>query len=231
MTNHEVGEWHGEVITASTEATLRQLSDGRLLDRFYLAGGTGLALRVGHRRSLDLDFFAPELFDEEIFLQRVQSLAGFSLLARAPHSLHTTVQETKVSFLGCDYPLLFPQARFLDVSLADQRDIACMKMTAIASRGMKRDFVPRGEAARPGNVVVEAIGRPRPLAGHYPVKPRKPGTASYVWQINGGKHSHIGNNHFRDGMFSRGDLTDYGTRGGSNKLCLSKMRFCSIITA
>jgi hypothetical protein len=57
MTNHEHGAWHRKVIPASTEATLCTLRDARLLDRFYLAGGTGLALQFGHRLSLDLDFF------------------------------------------------------------------------------------------------------------------------------------------------------------------------------
>jgi len=51
------------------------------------------------------------------------------------------VQEVKVSVLNYMYPLLFAPAEFLGVSVADPRDIACMKITAIASRGSKRDFV------------------------------------------------------------------------------------------
>jgi len=46
-----------------------------------------------------------------------------------------------VSFLGYAYPLLFPEIRFLEVAVADLRDIACMKVSAIASRGTKRDFI------------------------------------------------------------------------------------------
>jgi hypothetical protein len=141
MTNHEAVTWHREVITGPTEATLRALQDASLLDTFYLAGGTGLALQIGHRLSQDLDFFANDLFDEEILLQRVQKLEGFSLTAKAPHTIHAIIRGTKVSFLGYTYPLLFPTARFLDVAVADPRDIACMKISAIASRGTKRDFV------------------------------------------------------------------------------------------
>ena len=37
--------------------------------------------------------------------------------------------------------MLFPSAQFLQVAIADSRDIACMKISAIASRGTKRDFV------------------------------------------------------------------------------------------
>lgn len=141
MTDQETGAWHREVIPAPTESTLRTLRDARLLDRFYLAGGTGLALQFGHRLSLDLDFFFPEQFDEEALLQRVQTLARFALVAKAPHTLHATVGPTKVSFLGYAYPVLYPLNSFLDVSVADPRDIACMKVSAIASRGTKRDFI------------------------------------------------------------------------------------------
>ena len=141
MATHEDGVWHREVITASTEATLRTLRDAHIVDRFYLAGGTGLALQFGHRLSLDLDFFATVQFDEETLLQRVHKLEEFSLVAKAPYTLHTTIGATKVSFLGYAYPVLFPEIRFLEVAVADLRDIACMKVSAIASRGTKRDFI------------------------------------------------------------------------------------------
>lgn len=141
MTDREPGTWCREVISAPTEATLHALRDRKLLDNFYLAGGTGLALQFGHRLSLDLDFFAPEHFDEEALLQRIQSLPGFALAAKAPYTIHATVEKTKVSFLGYAYPVLYPPALFLEVAVADPRDIACMKLSAIVSRGTKRDFV------------------------------------------------------------------------------------------
>jgi hypothetical protein len=100
-----------------------------------------LALRFGHRRSLDLDFFEETLFDEEALIQRVQGMPGFSLVSKAPHTVHAVMGTTKVSFLGYPYPLLFPPAPFLGVPVADPRDIACMKISAVASRGTRRDFV------------------------------------------------------------------------------------------
>lgn len=139
-------QWHRETITAATEATLIELRDADLLAGAYLAGGTGLALQFGHRLSLDLDFFVPELFDEDALVQRIQAISGFSLVAKAPHTLHATIRETKVSFLGYTYPVLFPAIPFIDVPVADPRDIACMKVSAIASRGAKRDFIDLYEA-------------------------------------------------------------------------------------
>jgi len=140
--------WHPEGIASGAEAALVSLRDASLLENFYLAGGTGLALRFGHRLSRDLDFFASDAFDEQRLLQGMQRLPGFSLTATAPQTVHAVVQGTKVSFLGYPYPVLFPPVPYLKVPVADPRDIACMKISAIASRGARRDFVDLYVAAQ-----------------------------------------------------------------------------------
>lgn len=134
-------EWHREVISDATETALRSLRDAGQLERFYLAGGTGLALQFGHRLSHDLDFFSKELFDEEFLLQHIGRHEQLSDVSKGPHTLHAVLHNSKVSFLGYDYPVLFPLERFEEVAIADPRDIACMKVSAIASRGTMRDFV------------------------------------------------------------------------------------------
>jgi len=148
MSGHEAGVWHRKVIPASTESALNILRDADILDDFYLAGGTGLALQFGHRLSLDLDFFSAKRFNEESLLQSVQALGEFALVAKAPFTLHATLGTTKISFLGYLYPVLFPYGRFADIAIADPRDIACMKISAVAGRGTKRDFVDLFVCAR-----------------------------------------------------------------------------------
>ena len=133
--------WHREVIADEVEATLHALRDRRALDSFYLAGGTALALALGHRRSVDLDFFTSGPFDTDALLCLIEAIPDFSLSARDHETIHATIGRTKVSFLGYRYPLLFPALRFIDVAVAEPRDIACMKINAIASRGTKRDFI------------------------------------------------------------------------------------------
>ena len=140
--------WHPETITPQTADTLRALHTHAALGSFYLAGGTGLALRMGHRLSVDLDFFAPDRFNEEDVIQEIEAMPEFALVERGPHTAHATIRGIKVSLLGYPYPLLFPCERFLDTPVADPRDIACMKITAIASRGTKRDFVDLYVASR-----------------------------------------------------------------------------------
>jgi len=129
-------------------SVLADLRAASALAGFYLAGGTGLALRLGHRRSIDLDFFSAGHFAEEALLQRVQSLEGFSLVSRGDQTIHAEIRGTKVSFLGFPYPLLFPPQEFEGVPVADPRDIACMKISAIAGCGARRDFIDLYVVAR-----------------------------------------------------------------------------------
>lgn len=133
--------WHKEVISRQVERSLGDLRDLGVLDRCYLAGGTGLALHLGHRRSQDLDFFSSEKVEPETLIQKLQMLPGFALVAKSTETLHATFHGIKISFLGYSYPLLFPLESFLRVPIADPRDIACMKLSAIAGRGTRRDFV------------------------------------------------------------------------------------------
>jgi hypothetical protein len=141
MTEKQEPVWHPETIAHDVLQTIRDLQRTTLLASFYLAGGTGLALRLGHRRSADLDFFSVEGFSEDTLIQTLAAVTGFSVVSKAPGTLHTQIRNTKVSFLVFAYPLLFPCEAFLDIRVADPRDIACMKLNAIASRGTKRDFI------------------------------------------------------------------------------------------
>jgi hypothetical protein len=142
MSNDSLDEvlWHPETIPPDTEELVGSLA--RVLPSgAYLAGGTGLALRLGHRRSVDLDFFLPSVFDEELLLQGLRVLRGIVVEQRAPQTLHLAIEGVKVSFMSYTYPLLFPVSLFRNVPVADPRDVSCMKITAIAGRGSKRDFI------------------------------------------------------------------------------------------
>jgi hypothetical protein len=133
--------WHPEVITEAVEQTLLALQRVSALTNFTLAGGTGLALDLGHRRSIDLDLFTSGLLETEVILGKLEKLHGLQISARDAETLHVNIGETKVSFLAYRYPVLFPCQAFMDVEVFDPRDIGCMKVSAIAGRGAKRDFI------------------------------------------------------------------------------------------
>ncbi len=51
---------HTEVVSGKTLELLKKLEAENAMTRFNLAGGTSLALYLGHRRSVDLDLFTPK---------------------------------------------------------------------------------------------------------------------------------------------------------------------------
>ncbi len=138
--------WHEEILPSLSSEVLGDLQRTLPLSLFYLGGGTGLALMFGHRLSRDFDFFSAALFDEEALIQKMQGVDDLTIVAKDEHTLHLTVKEIKVSLLGYRYSLLFETKNYhsesgISINVADERDIACMKMSAISSRGSKRDFM------------------------------------------------------------------------------------------
>lgn len=69
---------HWEALTSNTQKAFHVLSHIDIIHNFYLAGGTGLALHLGHRFSVDLDFFserkdAVNSADRSILREGIQS--------------------------------------------------------------------------------------------------------------------------------------------------------------
>lgn len=91
--------------------------------------------------SVDVDLFSESDFASDVVRNRLRGLNTLRNLELAPGTLHLELRGVKVSFLHYPYPLLFPVAEFEGLTVADLRDIACMKLDALASRGTRRDFV------------------------------------------------------------------------------------------
>ncbi len=104
--------WHQEILPSDSHKVLRELIRALPLSEFYLAGGTGLALLYGHRLSRDFDFFSDRLFDEDSLIQRMQGLRDLTIVAKSEHTIHITLKDLKVSFLGYSYPLLYPTKQY-----------------------------------------------------------------------------------------------------------------------
>jgi len=109
---------------------------------FYLAGGTALALRIGHRDSLDFDFYTEKKFDSqklrEEFDKRFEKVQEIYI---AEGTLALEVDGIGVSFFKYPYPLIRPLEKMESIYLASKEDIAAMKIIAISQRGKRRDFI------------------------------------------------------------------------------------------
>ncbi|MEK7193689.1 MAG: nucleotidyl transferase AbiEii/AbiGii toxin family protein [Patescibacteria group bacterium] len=132
---------HAEALPKDTERLLPSLAEMPSVKNFYLAGGTALALQIGHRISGDLDFFSEEAFDESLLIQKLSGSYEFQIEKKSEQTVLSIISGVKVSFLGYPYPLLVPANEALGVRVADIRDIACMKIDAASNRGTKRDFI------------------------------------------------------------------------------------------
>jgi hypothetical protein len=131
---------HEQTLAVKTQETLALIKDLPLLTDFYLAGGTGLALQLGHRRSIDLDFFTPNFPHHQALLKVLKSFTP-EVTQVNPGTLDVIINQTKVSFLEYDYPMVADLAIYRNLKLAKVRDIATMKLSAITSRGSRKDFI------------------------------------------------------------------------------------------
>jgi hypothetical protein len=107
---------------------------------FYLAGGTGLALQLGHRVSEDLDFFTEREFDAATLSRHLASRPGYTEMSVEHGTLHAGMAGVKLSFLHYIVPLTNPLLSFRSVLVADWRDILTEKLKTLSQRGSRRDF-------------------------------------------------------------------------------------------
>jgi len=131
---------HFEALASNTRRVLTLLSGAASPRGFSLGGGTGLALHMGHRLSVDLDWFTRERFDPMVLRAELPADENTIVTGTAANTLHATVSGVKVDFLRYDYPLLEPPELQDGVSILSVRDIAAMKLSAVTNRGAKKDF-------------------------------------------------------------------------------------------
>ena len=107
-----------------------------------LAGGTALALQMGHCVSVDFDFFTDREVELAAVVQTMQATsAEVRVLKLEPGTAVMMVGGVKVSLFQYPYPFVEPMELFSGAMVAGVVDIAGMKLIAIMQCGAKRDFV------------------------------------------------------------------------------------------
>jgi hypothetical protein len=130
-----------ESLNPPTRELLAALGLEPLIRGFYLAGGSAIALHLGHRISVDLDFFTSGSCDAARIAARLQALGELAVQHQDEDTLVATVNEVQVSFFALPYPLLAPTVALGEVQIAGLLDLALMKLAAISQRGKRRGFV------------------------------------------------------------------------------------------
>jgi len=129
------------VITNEIKRAIDLLSEFKFMQPFYLAGGTGCALHIGHRISEDLDFFSQTEFSQFRIQNTLKSHGKFIVDYSDSRTITGRFEQTKISFFHYPYNLLEETSGFLNLRISSLKDIGCMKIDAISSRGSRRDFV------------------------------------------------------------------------------------------
>jgi hypothetical protein len=90
------------------ESALDRLTLVQAMKGFYLAGGTAIALHLGHRQSVDLDFFslAPSVDLDRTRQAIVQVIPDAQVLALSDATLRLMVEGTPVDIVRYPYPPL-----------------------------------------------------------------------------------------------------------------------------
>lgn len=137
-----MSELFWNTITADMRLVLDGFSQTEIGARFYLADGTALSLQLGHRLSVDLDFFSPT---EDIptirpVLEHALASLDATLADSAWSNLVYLAKNVRVGFYGYGYPLVAPLIEKENARLASIEDIALMKMDALLSRAARKDF-------------------------------------------------------------------------------------------
>lgn len=136
---------------------------------WYLAGGTALALQVGHRQSQDLDFFTVRpSFKEKALEAELIATKNWRTRSITSRTLYGFFQNCQASFIA--YPFFTSSRKFVSsgkIKILMPHDIAVMKIIAISQRGRKRDFVDLFWYCQKREPLIDVLKR---VSTHYPAQ-------------------------------------------------------------
>jgi hypothetical protein len=120
---------------------LKKVMSEKLFSDFNLVGGTALSLQMGHRNSIDIDLFGSSEINSDLFIEKLSEFGEVKVTQSTKNILITKINDVKVDFVNYKYPLLSECLHIENIRMLSTKDIAAMKLNAIAGRGSKKDFI------------------------------------------------------------------------------------------
>ena len=147
---------HGEAFTAKAGALFPQFAKFK---KFYLVGGTALALQIGHRISVDFDFFSEEELPARLLerVKRLFSTSSIQVTYRSPEQLNVLIDGVKATFFYYPYPIVEPLRTYQHIAIASVSEIAAMKAISIGGRLSYKDYVDWYFLLRENHVHLAAV--------------------------------------------------------------------------
>ena len=130
-----------ETIHPDTLELLKKIQSLEIFADTRLVGGTALALQIGHRKSIDLDFFGNMNSSLEEISLELSEFANANPLSSSKAMRFLIVNGVKVDIVNYPYGWIDDPVIEDGITLAGVKDIAAMKLSAITNRGTKKDFI------------------------------------------------------------------------------------------
>ncbi len=112
---------------------------------FYLGGDTALALQLGHRDSVDFDFFSKKDIDTQELFEDLRLVFKEHKILKTQQEYNTLTvlisDSIKLSFFTYKYKLINKTINEKNIRLASIEDIGCMKLSAITGRASNKDYI------------------------------------------------------------------------------------------
>ena len=132
-----------ETVEPDTLRLLKKLMRLEVLKDFSLVGGTGLSLRFGHRKSVDLDLFSTKQFDNLVLLEelRKEGISFQETFSSSKLGIFGFIEGIKVDLVRHHYFSLIDEIQEVDgIRIFSEKDIIAMKISAVLRRAVKKDF-------------------------------------------------------------------------------------------
>ncbi|MCW5912463.1 MAG: nucleotidyl transferase AbiEii/AbiGii toxin family protein [Cyclobacteriaceae bacterium] len=130
------------IISPKTFSLIQELQHLPELKKFYLVGGTALALQLGHRNSVDIDLFTQDDFTQEDILNLLKPKYTVREIFQRTNTIIVLVNNVKTDFIKHDYPFIRPPVTEEGITFLSKEDIAAMKFHAIIQSGKRlKDFI------------------------------------------------------------------------------------------
>jgi len=132
---------HYNTVDQRTLELIKEIQSLQGFQNLRLVGGTALALQIGHRISVDIDFFGNMNLNNLSIVDKLKKLGNLKTIRNSEKVHVFLLDNIKIDIVNYDYPWISEIVSEEKINLAGLPDIAAMKISAITNRGTKKDFI------------------------------------------------------------------------------------------
>lgn len=133
---------HTETVADGTLGLIKQLTSLGELENFRLVGGTALSLQIGHRLSVDIDFFTDKDFSSEHVAGKLRSAFNAENMMVKGHAVSCKIDGVKIDIVKEPVPFIAPPVSIDGIRMATLEEIGSMKLHLMWDRGHRlKDFI------------------------------------------------------------------------------------------